>query len=278
MPRHLERFAAHDDSIAFDFPLLDYEWEQQQRYRVTMIPIVGADYAHDVRGFSPAPVENGKHMVRGNFVPESWDEYDTIKAEAFSKCRRIGAGKLYTIDDSSARRWAWARLMGLPDVTMSSEIGRILPLIFDFETQSDWHDVAATQGSINLNSAAQLFDITNPGDLPTEHIVFRLRSNSATGFANPILRNLTAGSLYEIASTRDATGALSELRIDTETWRVQFSNDDGMTYADDYALVTIPATQGALMGLKPGVNNMQYVNTGTPNAVLEYYFFAKYAT
>jgi hypothetical protein len=103
-------------------------------------------------------------------------------------------------------------------------------------------------------------------------MVIRLRSNSATGFTNPQLQNLHAAYPHTISSTRDAVSANSELRIITEQHRIQFSDNDGVSYTDDYALATIPATQVSMMELQPGTNPMRYTNTGTPNAVLEISF------
>lgn len=276
-PRYLERFASYDDSLVYDFAKYEYEWESSQQFRANFLPVVGADYLHDTLGYAPAPVDNAKEIVRGVQVPSTWAEYDTMKSDAFVKCRRIGIGKLYTIDESNVRHWAWARIMRMPETNIVNDRARVLPLIFEFTRESDWKGVNAVQGTVALTLASQNFQITNPGDLPTEEIVFRLRSNSLTGFTNPILRNLTAGSVYEISSTRDAVSANSEIRIDGETYRVQWSDNDGATYADDYGLVTLPATQAGLFGLKPGINDLQYVNTGAPSASLEYYFFPKYA-
>lgn len=274
-PRYVYKFATHDDALAYEFPLYEYEWDSEQTFRYGSVNLIGANYQHDSLGFARAPKNNAREAIRALALPDSWAEYDTEFDNAKGTMERIGIGKLYSVDASNVQRWSWARCVAMPRATVGGSKGRVLPLIFEFERQSDWFDLSFHQGSVPLSATPTLFDIENPGNTIARNIVFRLRSNSATGFTNPIIRNLTTG--YEISSARDAVSDLSEIRIITEQYRVQFSNTDGVSYTDDYANVTTPDTQVGLMALAPGTNNMEYVNTGTPDAVLEYSFLPAYA-
>jgi hypothetical protein len=275
-PRYLYRFAAHDDSIFYDFPLYEYEWESEQGYRLNSYQLIGANYQHDSLGFAPAPVDNSRESIRALFLPTDWLNYDAQLDEARGVCGRIGIGKLYSTDSTNNQRWAWARLTATPKATIEIGRGRVLPLMFEFERKSDWFELSYAQGAISLTVTPRTFTITNPGNAIARNITLRLRSNSATGFTNPIIRNLTAGSLYEFASSRDAVSANSEIRIMTEQYRVEFSDNDGVSYVNDYDKVTQPNTQVGLMALAPGVNNMEYVDGGVPNAVLEFAFLPAY--
>ena len=76
--------------------------------------------------------------------------------------------------------------------------------------------------------------------------------------------------------SRNAVSADSELRLDTERGQVLWSDTNGATYADDYALVTLGATQVGLMQLEPGANALQYSDAGSPNLTLEWSFYAPY--
>lgn len=275
-PRYVYRFASHDDSLFYDFPRYEYEWETDQEYRLNKYQLVGADYEHDSLGFAPAPLNNSRESIRALYLPTDWLDFDAQLDDARGTCARIGIGKLYTVDSIANQRWAWARLVSMPRVTVESSRGLTQPLIFEFDRQSDWYDLSFFQGAVALDATPKTFTITNPGNSIARNLIIRLRSNSATGFTNPILRNLTVGSLYEIASSRDAVSANSEIRIITEQYRVEFSDTDGVSYVNDYDKVTQPNTQVGLMALAPGVNNMEYVNTGTPNATLEYSFLPAY--
>jgi hypothetical protein len=275
-PRYVEKFMSYDEAVSYVFGLGEYEWESEQGLRTGSTVLVGADYSYDSLGYQRAPKENARESVRCMLFPTNWQEYDAMIDEAKGKCREIGMGKLFTVDELMVRRWSWARLVNLPRVTVSTAAGRVVPFAFEFDRHSDWFDLSSQQQSVNLNAASVAFNVYNPGNAPARSITMRLHSESATGFTNPIIANQRPLNTYQIASTRDATSANSELRIITEQYRVQYSNDGGLNYADDYSLVTIPANQVGLMEFQPGDNPMVYTNTGVPNAVLEISFNPAY--
>jgi len=275
-PRYVEKFMSYDESVSYVFGLGAYEWESEQDLRTGSTILVGADYAYDSLGFQRAPKENARESVRCLMFPDSWSQYDAMVDEAKGKCREIGMGKLYTVDELMVRRWSWARLVSIPRITISTVPGRVVPFAFEFERHSDWFDLSSQQQSVNLTAASVAFNVHNPGNAPSRNISFRLHSNSASGFTNPIIANQRFQYEYQIASTRDATSANDELRVLTEQYKVQYSQNGGLTYADDYSLVTIPANQVGLMEFQPGDNAMVYTNTGVPNAVLEISFNPAY--
>lgn len=68
----------------------------------------------------------------------------------------------------------------------------------------------------------------------------------------------------------------SELKVDSERAEVLWSDTNGATYADDYALVTLGPTQVGLMQLEPGDNAMRYSDGASPNLDLEWSFYAPF--
>ena len=97
-------------------------------------------------------------------------------------------------------------------------------------------------------------------------------SNHFNGFVDPVIENLTLAQ--RVATTRDAVSADSELRLQTEIFAVEFSDDDGASYNDDYDLVGLADTQAMLIELEPGNNAIRV--TGCSDAVLEWEFDPAY--
>ena len=272
---YLEKFTSSDGtSVSYTFPLDDMEYNAEQGYRVATAELVGADYSHDFSGSAPWAKGNASEALRfviwGTSETAAMTEFDTM----VSTLRKIGRGKLWALLPDGTRRWAWAKLSGRPSYTEQPLSFYNIPVNLRFERMSDWYAQNATTGSQTVTVTPTTFTITNAGNAPVRNLVFRLRANSATGFTNPSLTNLTNG--YSIASTRDAASGDSELRIDAGAARVQWSTNNGATYADDYALATIGATQVGLFRLEPGANAIRYADGATPNVTIEWSFAAAY--
>jgi hypothetical protein len=270
--RYLKAFKSADNSIVYTLPLEEGEWESSQGVRLALEPVVGADYAFDHHGYGPAPVDVARETYRVTPMGTG-SELDTMVAEARAKCRRIGLGKLFTVDEGgTVERWAWARVGSMPSYRVSSRDFLRTPIVFDFVRESDWFDTALTTGSQLCDTSPESFTINNPGDLPTAFVVLRLRANASGGFTNPTISNTTNG--YSIATTRDSVSANSELRYDSERDTVEFSDNDGSSYTPDNDLVTRGAAQVGLFRLEPGNNSISVTMDGTPNSNLEWAFYA----
>lgn len=272
--RYLEKLTSLDGLVSYTFPDDGYEYESEQRYREASSPVVGADYAHDFAGVHPWPKDVADEAVRfaiwGTDEGDAEDQFDTC----VSTLRKIGRGKLYALASDGSRRWCYAKLAGRPTYSATVEDFYNIPVALRFRRFSDWFASSPTTGTQAVSGTPTTFTITNPGNAPVLAAVIRLRSGGATGFTNPALANLTNG--YSLASSRDAVSVNSELRIDAGAARVQWSDDDGATMADDYALVTLGATQVGLMRLEPGDNTMRYQDGGTPSLSIEWSFHAAY--
>jgi len=272
--RAAEKFTSEDGFTVYTFPVDDYEYDPDQKYRDASDAVVGADYAVDYAGGAPWPKDVATEVVRftiwGADAGDAEDQFD----DCASTLRKIGRGKLYTLASDGSRRWAWAKLTGRPTYSARVDDYSNIPVSCRFLRFSDWFAESPTTGTEAVAATPATFTITNPGNAPCLAAVIRLRSNGAAGFTNPVLTNLTNG--YAISSSRDAAGANSELRIDAGAAKVEYSNDDGASYADDYSLVTLGVTQVGFMRLEPGDNTMRYADGGAPNLSIEWSFDAPY--
>lgn len=276
--RYLEKFTSSDGGTSVTFPGDLYEYESNQDYRQATAAGVGADYAHDYFGSNPWPKaaanENVRFVIWQTTAALVESTYDTL----VSSCRRIGMGKLYTLDSDGSRRWAWAKLEARP--SWKTDWGQYYnaPVSLRFTRFSDWLGTTQVTGTVTLNSTPKTFTITNPGNEAVKGaaaLLLTLRANASAGFTAPQLVN--AATNQQINSARNSASVNSRLRIDCEKEAVQYSNDGGSTWTNDYANVTLPAIQQALMTLAPGDNVFTYTDGGTANAFLDYQFYAPYA-
>lgn len=275
VPRYVNKFTSIDGStISVTFPLNMYEYESQQGLRAPAATIAGADYGHDYLGYAAGSkefaVESVRFLVVNTTVATLEDTLSTIRAD----CHRIGLGKLWVTDANGVNRWAYARLTSMPTFRVATGAIHHVPVTLTFRRQSNWFASAATTGTNTVGSgeSPKAVTINNPGNARVKDIVFRLRANGSAGITNPSLTNGTNG--YSIATTRDSASANSEIRIDTARMAVEYSNDNGSSYADDFDLVTLGSEQVGIMALEPGDNAFTVVCGGTPDFDLEWSFYA----
>lgn len=272
--RYLEKFENLAATLSYTFHLRNYEWVSEQQLKTPVAAVAGANYVHDFLGTSPSPKNVSVERVRCLVKKATFAELETEIDNARAYCYRIGLGKLYVLNTDGTRRWAYGRLESMPSVTVASPQGFFSPFIFQFIRVSDWFGTTATTGTRVATVTPDTFTINNPGSAAVDFAVIRFRANTAAGFTNPVLANLTNG--YSISSTRDSASVDSELKIDCERMEVKFSSDNGVNYTDDWALATIAAIQVGLMRFEPGDNTMRYTDGGTPNLNIEWSFNAPY--
>lgn len=274
--RYVEKFTNITGTISYEFPLRMYEWETSQPLRTAIGQAIGADYGHDHHGYAPAPFSPSRERIRVTAVTSTAALLEAALDEARAECYRIGLGYLYRLDsDGSTRRRALARLASTPGFTRT--IGQFvhMPLIFDFLRVGPWEATTATTGSQKVAATPEAFTISNPGNLPCDAILFRFRSDSAGPTTDLSLTNSTNGMSF--STTRDLSHADHELRVNTETWAVEYSANDGGSYSNDYNVFSIGATQVGIMRLEPGDNSMSAaVASGTPDYTLVWSFNARY--
>jgi hypothetical protein len=274
--RYLARFESTDGALVVTFGLNAYRWESDQAFRLALSPAAGADWAYDPAGKGRAPLDVAVERVSYLVRAATEAALETALAELRSRIARIGLGYLIRRDSDGTERRAFARPATMPVISRVPGSQVAQPVVLEFRRLSHWMATTATTGSTTVTSTPHTWTISNPGDLPCDAVVFRLRSNSAGPTTDPKLENLTNG--YWWATTRDLTHAYHEIRIDTGRWAVEWSTNDGASYSNDWALASIGATQVGIMRLEPGSNSMRAtVASGTPSYTLEWSFYARYA-
>ena len=271
------------------FGLNQYEWQSQQRLRVASTPSVGADFAYDPLRSAVAPMDVASEHVRFLQLSATAAAADTAIDLLKSRLFTIGRGKLWTIDAAGVRRWAWARLVAMPDIRINVPSIRQAPVALEFRRYSPWYSQTITWAQMDISASPTSFGVANNGNIPIKLMTIWIRASGAAGLTHPRLVNTTNG--YEFSSIRDGTSANSVLRVDTELQSVKYANNDnvnsppddvGVTYADDFANFTIgpvgTPTQVGFMRLEVGSNSMTYSQaSGTPSLRLEMLFYDPFA-
>lgn len=269
---HLEKFEDRTGALSYTFPLQMYEWQSQQGLALPSSPVIGASYSYDHFNYSNAPKMDSLETVRFVNLRSSPAALETDLDSLRAVMYRAGRGKLFTIDSAGNRRWCWARVSDMPSFTFTPGLFRHLPVAISFKRMSDWYDVSQTSvTSALITVSGTTFTVTNSGNAVVKNAIISLLSKNATGFTNPVLLNQTNG--YQVSSTRDGTSVNDILKIDAGAASIQYSSNNGATYADDYALATIGAAQVGLMNLEPGSNQFKYTDGATPNLQVKVEFY-----
>ena len=254
-------------------PIVDYELESSQPLRSPLAAIAGADYGFRHRGLEPGLKGFGRERLRcrvltlNNDPEEVDDDLDALAAGL----REIGLGILRAVDENGDYRWCYAALASMPQVRWRAGMIFSKNVSLDFDRLSDWFAEDEVTATVTIDETPEYFEIENTGNAPATWIIFRLVAASSSGFTNPQLENLTNG--YQWSSTTDAAAVSDELKIDGEEASVEKTADAGVSYANDFANFSLPATQYGFMRLEVGVNSFKYTDGGTPDATLEYAFF-----
>ena len=268
-PRYAEKFTSDDGfSIVFTFPLNLYEWDSgDQALSSPFSPLTGAHYDYDMLGTALAPKRNAIESVRF-VVKGTAAEIEAKITEARQKCYRAGRGKLWALDSTGDRWFAYARLRSVPGFQLENPF--VVPVTMDFARMSDWHNDTAITGDVTLDANPKTFSIDNLGNARVFDAVFTFKGT----FIDPALTNSTSG--YVMASTRDGSNANHWLRFDCGKRRLEFSTNGGTSYAGDYANFVRQPSQVQFMVLEPGVNNFSCAFGGVPSGTLSYSLYPAY--
>src|SRR5690606_32858568 len=115
-----------------------------------------------------------------------------------------------------------------------------------------------------IDASPENFTVVNAGTTIIRNAVIELRSLGVAGFQDLTLSSLANGDTF--SSSRAAQGSNSILRIDCGRYSVQYSNDAGATWTDDYGNFSYGNQQVDFFRLVPGTNLLRYEQgTGTPN-------------
>ena len=269
-PRYAEKFTSDDGStIVFTFPLNLYEWDSgNQPLSSPFAPLAGAHYDYDMLGTSLATKRNAVESIRFIVKGTAAEIQDKI-AEARQECYRAGRGKLWALDSTGDRWWAYARVRSMPGFQLDNPFS--VPMTMDFERMSDWYNDTAVAADVTLNANPTTFSIDTLGNSKVFNAVFIFKGT----YVNPALTNSTNG--YVMASTRDGSNANHWLRFDAGKRRVEFSSNGGTSYTGDFASFARQTAQVQFMVLEPGVNNFSCAFGGVPSGTLSYSLYPAYS-
>lgn len=174
--RYLEKFENIAGTVSFTFPLNLYEWSPTQPLRVPTSRLAGTDYEYDHLQSGLAPKRLAEESVRFLVTGATGTIQDTTIAEMVSELYTIGKGKLYTIDESGTRRWAYARIDAMPSFRLSSQFS--VPYSLHFKRFSDWFSTTQRRYQFDLGADTDTFKVQNNGNAKQPWVEFRLRSGA----------------------------------------------------------------------------------------------------
>ena len=262
--RHITRFESIDGVTVAELPEGRGEVESVQEFRTALEPAVGMGYAVDLHGRAPAPVGIGQERLRAVLYGGTQAEVDS-QADALRRViGGIGQGRLWSVGADGSERWAWARPLRMPDMTVSYESPFTAPVVIEFARLSDWYAPVQREIVQQLGASPATFVVTNGGTADARAIEFLLIAKGASGFSAPRVTNAITGESW--ASTRVASNASHQLRVDTGRYAVERSVDAGVTWESDYSAFSTGTVQVGFMRLIPGAQNLTI--TGAPNATL----------
>lgn len=230
--RYAEKFENLAGSLSYTFPIKGGEAQFEQSLRVPTSIAFAADYAHDHLGYGVSAKDPGTIRIRALIVQATAALMETEVDNARSICQRIGKGYLYRLNQDGTRHRCLARLRSMPSFTRGGGNVNFQPISFDFLQLSDWMATAAVTGTQTIDTALEQVTLNNTGNQPCP-VLFRLRNNGYTRADLPALLNSTTGEYMTFLRAMNQPD--HELYVDTSTGLVQFSTNDGASYANDYS-------------------------------------------
>lgn len=273
--RWLEKFTDAGGSNPYVFPRLEHEWTPSQAMDVPLMPVVGASYGLNLLGNGMTPKRFGSERVRflvmhsgGNTVDAQIDDLNRL-------ARRNALGKLWMLDDAGSRRWAKAQAVSMPDWNFGPKNREFVPVSIEFVRLSDWYAETETVITQAVIASPTSFSAANTGTADVYNSTVEFRANAAGGFGALTLENLSTGD--RLLSSRSAQSSQSILKVDCGRSTVQYSNDGGASWINDYSIFSWGTTQMSFLRLVFGINNLRYSqSTGVPNLTIVIRFYAAF--
>lgn len=271
--RWLDRFESRDGSEVVYFPRGEHEWDSSQPLRLANASVISASYAIDLLGHSVAAKDIATERIR-YVVVGTPAEVDAELDDEKSKLYEFGIGKLWSRSQDNTYRWAWARVTDMPQISIGVKDNNIVPVVIGFVRYSDWYDAEPQIVQQTIVSTPENIVIDNPGSAQVSSIQIDLRANTAGGYHDPKITNLTTGEWFQIQGI--AASANDYLRIIVQEYRIEYSPDDGSTFFSNYANFSLGPTQVGILRLVRGTNTIQYENNGVPNVDLTFTYYLTY--
>lgn len=258
-----------------DLPAFRSTHETEQELETAFEALTGADYDYDELSLNQTPKRNAIERVQFLVVEDTPGLVNAKLSELRSRLR--GRVKLWTSgseldeydDESAVDRWAYARMLSMPRVTLQAENRRHAPVMMVFSRMSDWYAEDAIEDSEAIAIDPDSFSILNPGDARVFNPVITLSGT----YTNPRLTNGANG--YVLESTRDGSSANHLLRFTVARRLVEFSSDNGATWVNDAANFVRQSGQVQPMVLESGAN--AFTITGMSSGTVTVDFFPAYS-
>lgn len=277
--RYLEKFTPAVLGSPISFPRYEQEWQPSSPLRLRYTTIVGASYAYNhVPGVPLREVaeENIRFMLDAVSTQGNLEE----QIDAMRSRLLLGAeGKLWMLNSDGSRRWCYAQVAALPEMIFTYRPWQKVMVQCRFFRFSDWQSENPSTGTAIITASGQTFTITNTGNIPQPFVVLRLRANTSAGIINPKLLNQTNGYILETA--RDSASVNSEIRYMTEVPKVEYSNNDGSSYADDFSQMVVQASpyKYPLLAfpIEPATNTILYTGGVSQSLNIDWSLYGAFA-
>lgn len=298
-----------DGGNAYTIPTLDRREQPIRPFRPVLTELPGADGAFDQYGSDRAPLGQGQADISFLLDAATPAALQTAINDAINGAmgatRQDGLRKLWRAEESdgSAPRWTHARLaeMGDPPADVDHIVHTPLrlmfllpdPLFYDGLTTA-WLiangyiaetlaspvigepvDPYYTFAKFSIAETPFNFTITNAGDMPARHIIFRFVAQGVNGFTDPAVVNETNAMSFSHTQDGAAAGNVLSVNASPGLGRARYAASAPPS-ADVTAGLALGATQGVLMELEPGANAMRYDDGGTPDLDLYVWWLHAY--
>lgn len=284
--RRAKKFISNDGLSTFTFPTYNLMDQPKQTISIPTEATLGGDFSMPFNIASQNPIGNCIHPISFLMVstanPPTALDLDSSLDTMFGTLFNGALGKLYTQDDNSVERWAWAAVKEI-SAPYSPESRYTIPVTVTFERVSHWF--ISQSGSATITVSGQTFVIANPGQVSCYNGIFTLAPIAASPLAtNPSFTfssapTLPAGLPYFAYSTAAGTAmnaTTRRLKVDSGNALVQVSTNSGSTYTDDYAHLTRQTGQAMFSQLIPGNNTITVGDGATPHYTFSWTFDAPY--
>lgn len=299
----------HDDTDPWMIPMYNYDEDLPRNHRLSNTVAVGVSGLLDNYGLGRAPREAYEAGVEftliGDDPQDLQDQIEAMSVAVEGADEVTGLRKIWRFDpvDYTNERWSYMRpkSISMPRVhrdklTRKVRLQMVLhdPTFYQGLT-SEWltdngytPEVVSsalvpepispylTFAHFDVGATPFNFTIHNPGNIESRYVLFRLESQGSNGFTNPRIVNQTTG--LEFSSTQDASDSDDILSFygAPGTGVSRWSSGGGGAWVDVSWLMALGSSQAVMMELRPGDNDFQYIDGGTPNLDLLVWWLPAY--
>lgn len=125
-----------------------------------------------------------------------------------------------------------------------------------------WDERVAAVWSVT--SSPFTFTLSNPGHRRIKPVI-RIESQAVDGWTNPKLENLTTGQEVSLAATGSTNQHIWQVHAADQAHGSRLSDDGGSSWSNVWPSTALNTTQGRVMELARGANQLRFTSDGTVN-------------